>query len=187
MKKIDKVILTIFSIIILIGGLTSCLVIANILDIKIAENLMREALTVDPVNKITLAIAIVGILLAVKALLWGAPAVSKEEASKGKDVLMQNDNGRLMISVTTIESLVNSVVSAFNTVLETKTNIMVDAENNVSVLVNLIVTKDVIIKDLTLDIQNKIKEAIKKTSDLEVKEVNVRIKNVVSVPEVENK
>ena len=92
-----------------------------------------------------------------------------------------------MISATTIESLVNSVVNGFNSVQESKTNIIVDAENKVSVLVNLIVTKDVIIKDLTLDIQNKIKDAIKKTSDLDVKEVNVRIKNVVSVPEVEKK
>ena len=87
----------------------------------------------------------------------------------------------------TIESLVISVVSQFNSVEETKANILVDEENNLSVLVNLIVLKDVVIKDLSLEIQNKIKEAIKKTSDLEVKEVNVRIKNVVSVPEGENK
>ena len=100
---------------------------------------------------------------------------------------MQNDNGRLMISMATIENLVNAVVSQFNSVQEIKTNILVDTENNVSVLVNLVVLKDVVIKDLSLAVQNKIKEAIKKTSDLEVKEVNVRIKNVVSVPEVENK
>ena len=31
--------------------------------------------------------------------------------------------------------------------------------------------------------QNKIKEAIKKTSDLEVKEVNVKIKNISNEPE----
>ena len=42
------------------------------------------------------------------------------------------------------------------------------------------VSKNVIIKDLTVNMQNKIKEAIKKTSDLEVKEVNVKIKNIVS-------
>ena len=186
MKKFDKAILTIFSIIILVAGIVSCLVISGILEIKIAEDLMRQALTVEPFNKVVLGISIVGILLALKALLWGTPSSSKEEQN-GKDVLMQNNNGRLMISATTIESLVNSVVNGFNSVQESKTNIIVDAENKVSVLVNLIVTKDVIIKDLTLDIQNKIKDAIKKTSDLDVKEVNVRIKNVVSVPEVEKK
>ena len=31
--------------------------------------------------------------------------------------------------------------------------------------------------------QNKIKEAIKKTSDLEVKEVNIKIKNISNEPE----
>ena len=34
--------------------------------------------------------------------------------------------------------------------------------------------------------QNKIKEAIKKTSDLEVKEVNVKIKNISSDTAKEN-
>ena len=187
MKKLDKIILTIFSIIILVGGIVACLVIAEILDVSTAQDLMRQALTTEPANKVMLTISIISILLAVKALLWGAPTVTEEEIIKGKDVLLKNDNGRLMISVATIESLVNSVVSGFNSVQEIKTGISVDEENNVSVLVNLIVTKDVVIKDLTVNIQNKIKEAIKKTSDLDVKEVNVRIKNVVSVPEVENK
>ena len=92
-----------------------------------------------------------------------------------------------MISIATLENLVSAVVKQFNSVQDTKTNIKVDNENNVIVLVDLIVMKDVVIKDLSLTIQNKIKEAIKKTSDLEVKEVNVRIKNIVSVPEGENK
>ena len=34
MKKLDKLILTIFSIIILVGGIIACLIIAGILDIK---------------------------------------------------------------------------------------------------------------------------------------------------------
>ena len=64
------------------------------------------------------------------------------------------------------------------------TRIQLDEQNNVIVLVNLIVTKDVVIKELTLNLQNKIKEEIKKTSDLEVKEVNVRIKNVINPDEI---
>ena len=96
---------------------------------------------------------------------------------------MQNDNGRLIISITTLENLVNSVVKSFDSAIDTNTRIQLDSENNVIVLVNLTVTKDVIIKELTLNMQNKIKEAIKKTSDLEVKEVNVRIKNIANPEE----
>ena len=94
---------------------------------------------------------------------------------------MQNDNGKLMISRDTLENLVNAVVKEFPGAKEAHTRIALDAQNTVAVLVDLTVTKDVIIKDLTLNMQNRIKEAIKKTSDLEVNEVNVRIKNVVSL------
>jgi uncharacterized alkaline shock family protein YloU len=88
-----------------------------------------------------------------------------------------------MISIATLESLVNTVVKQFNSVQEIKTNIKVDNENNVIVLVDLIVMKDVVIKELSLAIQNKIREAIKNTSDLEVKEVNIRIKNYTAKKE----
>ena len=85
-----------------------------------------------------------------------------------------------MISKATLESLVNSVVKGFDSAEDVKTIIQADENNNLNVLVNMVVGKDVIIKELTLNIQNKIKEAIKKTSDLEVKEVNVKIRNIAT-------
>ncbi len=185
MKKFDKIILTIFAIIILAEGVILNLVIVGWLDTLTVYDAVR-AMTVEPTNKIVLIIAVIGMLLAIKALFWSTPT-TKKEGTNAKDVLMQNDSGRLMISIATLENLVNAVVKQFNSVQDTKTTIKVDNENNVIVLVDLIVMKDVVIKDLSLTIQNKIKEAIKKTSDLDVKEVNVRIKNIVSVPEGENK
>ena len=93
---------------------------------------------------------------------------------------MENGNGKLMISRATLENLVNSVVKEFDSAEDIKTIIDFDENNNVKVSVNLIVSKNVIIKELSLNLQHKIKEAIKKTSDLEVKEVNVQIKNIAS-------
>ena len=185
MKKIDKLILTIFAIIILIEGIILNLVVVGWLNTGIVYNAVKS-ITVDPINKVVLLSAVVCILLAIKALFWSTP-INKKEGTNTKDVLMQNDSGKLMISIATLENLVSAVVKQFNSVQDIKTNIKVDNENNVIVLVDLIVMKDVVIKDLSLTIQNKVKEAIKKTSDLEVKEVNVRIKNIVSVPEGENK
>ena len=91
---------------------------------------------------------------------------------------MQNDNGKLLISKPTIENIVKSVVKDFASVEDVSVDIDLDTINNLIVNVNLVVSKDVIIKEITLNMQNKIKEAIKKTSDLEVKEVNVKIKNI---------
>ena len=36
------------------------------------------------------------------------------------------------------------------------------------------------LKDISTQLQSKIKEAMKRTADLEVKEVNIRIKNITS-------
>ena len=36
------------------------------------------------------------------------------------------------------------------------------------------------LKDVSTELQNKIKEAMKRTADLEVKEVNIKIKNITS-------
>ena len=91
---------------------------------------------------------------------------------------MQNDNGKLLISKPTIENIVISVVKAFDSVENVTVETDLDRTNSLIIDVNVVVAKDVIIKELTLNMQNKIKEAIKKTSDLEVKEVNIKIKDI---------
>ena len=44
-----------------------------------------------------------------------------------------------------------------------------------------LVSKDMMIKDVSIQIQDKIKEAVNKTADLEVKQVNVKVKNIATV------
>ena len=183
MKKIDKLILVIFSIIILVIGVFINLLAVGWLDFNTAVSLMQKAFSTNPASQIILITTEICMLLAIVAIFVDTP--SKDKSKNGRDVLMQNDNGRLMISRDTIENIVDTVVSKFPGAKEAHTKITLDSENNVSVLVDLTVIEDVVIKDLTLNLQNKIKEAIKKTSDLEVKEVNVRIKNIVNKP-VEN-
>ena len=92
---------------------------------------------------------------------------------------MQNDNGKLLISKTTIENIVLSVVKGFESVTNVTVTVDLDTLNNLIINVNLAVGKDVIIKELTLNMQNKVKEEIKTTSHLEVKAVNVKIKDIV--------
>ena len=180
MKKISKLVLVIFSIIILIIGVGINLLIAKWVDFNTAFTLIEEMLTKSPTNKIILIITEFCMLFALICIF--VDSSDKKEKNR-RDVLMKNDNGRLMISRDTIENLVNSVVKDFPGAKEANTKIQLDSENNVAVLVDLTVTKDVIIKDLTLNMQNKIKETIKRASDLDVNEVNVRIKNIADQSE----
>ena len=186
MKKIDKFILVIFAIIVLAISLIIDLVMVGWINYSQLTNFVWKVLSDNSINQIILLVTLILIILAIKALFWTSSS-KKKEVKSGRDILMQNDNGKLMISMETLENLANSALAQFDSIQQVKTGIMVDGENNVSVLVNLTVLKDIVIKDLTLQIQNKIKETIKSASDLEVKEVDVRIKNIVSIPESENK
>ena len=95
----------------------------------------------------------------------------------------QNDNGRLMISKDTIENLVKTVAQDFDSAEDITTRVELDKENNLKIYVNLVVNQNVVIKELTTNLQTRIKETIKRTSDLDVKEVNVKIKNIAPIKE----
>ena len=182
MKKLNKVVLVVFSVIILIIGVCINLLAVGWLDFETAFKLIQTGLTKEPASQIILIINEICMLFAIICIFVDS---SNEKSKKTeRDVLMKNNNGQLIISRTTIENLVNAVINDFSGVKESMTRIQLDEQNNVIVLVNLIVTKDVVIKELTLNLQNKIKEEIKKTTDLEVKEVNVRIKNVINPDEI---
>ena len=177
MNKFSKFVLVIFSVIILIIGVVINLLIVNWIDFNTMSSFVQKALTTVPTNKIILIITEFCMLFAIICIFLDSP---DSKAKNSRDVLMQNDNGKLMISRETIENIVTNVVKDFPDVKDSNTRIGLDSENNVAVLVDLTTTKDVVIKELTVNMQNKIKEAIKKTSDLDVNEVNVRIKNIVT-------
>ena len=176
MKKVDKLILVIFSVLILIETVIVTLLSIGWIEYDTIGKLIRSAMEGSASNVILIG-AIVCMLLALKCIFGDS---QEEDKNTSQGILMENENGKLMITKTTLENLVTSVVKDFDSAEDQIAKIEFDSQNNVIVDVTLMVSKNVIIKDLTVNMQNKIKEAIKKTSDLEVKEVNVKIKNIVS-------
>lgn len=174
MKKIDKVILALFSILMFLQSILVICIIAGLIRVDTVTSFAVMALEGERTSKIILGVEIVCLLCSIKCIFFD----SSDKESKAQGVLMQNDNGKLLISKPTIENIVKSVVKDFASVEDVSVDIDLDTINNLIVNVNLVVSKDVIIKEITLNMQNKIKETIKKTSDLEVKEVNVKIKNI---------
>lgn len=183
MKKIDKAILALFSVLIFLQSVLIICIIAGWIRIGTLETFMTMAFTQDGTSKIILGVAIVCLICSIKCIFFD----SSDKEKKTQGVLMQNDNGKLLISKPTIENIVSSVVKGFDSVDEVSVSTDFDNLNNLIVNVNLVVSKDVIIKELTINMQNKIKEAIKKTSDLDVKEVNVKIKNIATEQDNKNK
>ena len=114
-------------------------------------------------------------LLAIKCIFFS----SKEKSEKTEGILLENENGKLLISVDTIENLVKGVLSGFANVKTSTCKVELDRQaNNVKVDLNLTVGSDTVIKELSVNIQERIKEVVKQTTELEIKEINIKIKNI---------
>ena len=99
-------------------------------------------------------------------------------------IYVKNADGKLLITKETIENLVNTVVKGFDSAEDVTTKIELDKDNQVKVFVNLAVKQNAVIKELSTNLQTRIKETIKKASDLDVKEVNIKVKNIEPVKEI---
>ena len=176
MKIIEKITLILYANIILILSIILCLLIFGWLDMETVGNIVEKGLTQDPASKIILAISIIFILLSIRCIFFDSSAKEKEENKNG--ILLENANGKLLITRETIESLVNTIVKGFEGAEDVTTKIEFDKDNNISVFVNLTVKENAVIKELSSNLQTKIKETVKRSSDLEVKEVNIKVRNI---------
>ena len=177
MKFIEKITLIIYSNIMLILSVIACLLIFGWLDIEIVQGLVRDLLLFGTSSKIILGVSIVFILLSLRCIFFDP--TSKQELKDKQGILLANDNGKLMISKETIEDLVQAVTKQYKMAKEVTSRVELDKENNVNIFVNLVVSSDTVIKDLSADLQEKIKNKVKETTDLEVKEVNIIVKKAV--------
>lgn len=182
MKILEKITLIVYSNIMLILSIIACLLIFGWLDMSLAGDIVYKVLVGETSSKIVLGISIVFILLSIKCIFFDS--TSKEQIKDRQGVLLQNESGKLLISKETIENLVNSVALNFQSAEDVTTRVELDNDNNVKVYVNLIINSDAVIKELSSNLQNKIKEKIKNATDLDVKEVNITVKKVA---EKENK
>lgn len=185
MKVIEKIALALFSNIILIISVLLCLIIFGWLDLDVIHGLLTNAIANSTISSITLGVCIVLILLAIKSIFFDGS--SKEEERSKEGLMLENDSGRLMVTRETLENLTNSVVKDFENTENISSKVILDEENNVKVLVNLTVKPGAVIKELSNNLQAKIKETIKTSLDLEVKEVNVRVKNIAPKTETAKK
>lgn len=176
MKPVEKISLVLFSSIILIISVILCLTIFGWVSTADVGEIIEIAITNNVTSKIILAISIICILLAIRCIFFDSSSSEKEEYKNG--ILLENSNGKLLITKETIENLVNAVVKGFDSAEDVTTSIELDKENNLKVFVNLSVKENAVIKELSTNLQNKIKETVKQSSDLDVKEVNIKVKNI---------
>ena len=176
MKFLDKLVLKIFSLIILIIAIGIILIMTGILPINAIINQISFIISEENSIKTLIIVLAVLMLLAIKGIFF----TSKTE-NKGKEgIVLENNSGKLVISKESLENLIASVTKEVPGADTVASKTIVDKNKNLIIYVTAVVSKDVMIKDVSNELQQKIKEAMRKTADLEVKEVNNKIKNITS-------
>ncbi|MCI9177109.1 MAG: alkaline shock response membrane anchor protein AmaP [Clostridia bacterium] len=176
MKILDRIGLALFSTIVLILSIILCLMIFGWLKVDFVHEIVTRMLENQICSNILLGLSCFFILLATKCIFFDSG--SKQEADYKNGILLENEDGKLLITKDTLENLVSSIVKGFESAENVTTKVELDKENNVKVYVNLSVKENAIIKELSTNLQTKIKTTIKKTSDLDVKEVNIKVRDI---------
>ncbi|MBR3697179.1 MAG: alkaline shock response membrane anchor protein AmaP [Clostridia bacterium] len=176
MKLLERFSYTIFSIIVLIIALVLLGIMFNILEMSIIIKSISFILEDINAYKISLVISIICIILAIKGIFFK----SKRQDLAKDGIVLENSSGKLVISKESLENLVASVSKEIPGADVISSRTILDKEKNLKVYVVTTVSKDMMLKDVSTELQNKIKDAMKKTADLEVKEVNIKIKNITS-------
>lgn len=176
MKFFDRLALKIFSIIIFVITIGIILILTGIVSLNDVIREFAIFTNGETGIKVILGVSTVLILLALKGLFF----TSKPE-SKGKEgVILENTSGKLVISKESLENLISNVTKEIPGAETVSSRTIVDRNKNLIVYVTAVVSKDVMIKDVSNELQQKVKDAMKRTADLEVKEVNIKIKNITS-------
>lgn len=173
MKFLERFTLIIYSLIILIISVILSLLIFNWIDFGTVMEMLNALITGSLSSKITLGVSVVFILLSIKCMFFDER--SKEVLKETQGILLKNENGQLMISKETIDNMVKNAVIGFENVKGCNTKIDVNEDNQLRITLYLTVNENVVIKELASNLQVKIKEEVKKVSDLDVQEVNVKV------------
>lgn len=176
MKFLERFALTIFSIIVLVMSVVLLGIMFNFFEMAIITRAVSFIVEDIYAFRTALVVCVICILLAIKGIFFNCKR--KDLAKDG--IVLENASGKLVISKESLENLVSSVSREIPGADVVSSRTVLDKEKNLKVYVIANVSKDLMLKDVSTELQNKIKDAMKKTADLEVEEVNIKIKNIVS-------
>ena len=119
-------------------------------------------------------------LLSLKCLFFNSySSVKEKEREKSeKGIILENEDGRLLITRDTLENIVEVVSKEFDDIQAVYPRVIINKDNTVYMNITLDINEGIVIKDLTSKFQSKIKETIKNDTDLELSAVNIKVNNI---------
>lgn len=176
MKFFDKLGLAIFSAIVLIISITLCLIGFGWIEPSVYSILINKAYASQTGTYVLIGSCTVLALLAIKCLFF-TDMTSQDDEEEGSGILLQNEDGRLLITADTLRNMVEGVITDFDEITDSITRINITKENDVIIEISIDVLRGTVIKDVTSRLQTKVKKEIKSATDLEIKYVNVKVRN----------
>ena len=158
----------------LVLSLVVCFIISGWLEINVVADFVTSVFAHSIGGPVSLGVSTLLAILAILCIFLNPN--SREKSKDG--ILLENENGKLLVSKDTIENLSTAVIKNYASVENSSTRVEVDEENIIRLFITLSVYQEAIIKDLAAKIQANIKDEVKKSLDLEIKEVNIRVKNI---------
>ena len=176
MKILDTITLIIFSMMILMISIIMSLLIFGWINLSTINMAYSEMNASAVATNVVLGISVVSALLALRAIFFrGSYGEGSEDG-----ILLENEAGKLLISRDTIENLVNKVAKGFENTQSVTTKVTVSSENELKVSVTLMVLPNTVINELSVNLQTRIKEVVKTVADLEIKSIDIKIKNITT-------
>ena len=125
----------------------------NKIDPEIIVN--QIAILTDGENAIKILLGTVAVLmlLAIKGLFF----TSKPESNGKEGIVLENTSGKLVISKESLENLIASVTKEVPGADTVASRTILDKRKNLIVYVTAVVSKDVMLKDISNELQSKIK------------------------------
>ena len=180
MKILEKLVLIIYSLLMLVISAIICLIVFRIIDINDISTCINFVLEDTALTIVVLSVAVLFILLSIRCIFFRKRKQIKK--STETDILLENESGRLLISKRAIENCVKNVIcEVIDTDSEIKVTVDIDPASNISTYISVILDPSVKVSEFTVDLQSRIKNQVKENFDLEVKQVNIKIDSTEKV------
>ena len=174
MTLFEKIVSVTFSVIVLIVSVSFILTLGGVLDPNLGSDLMEDIIKGEIFSKILFIISVALMILSLKEIAFG-----KKLETEGRDgIVLENETGKLIISKESLENLIAGEAKDIDGTESISSKTFLDIDKNLIVDVNVVVNKDVAIKEYSSNLQKGIKDVLKRTADLNTKNINIRIKNI---------
>ncbi|ADQ40499.1 hypothetical protein Calkr_0985 [Caldicellulosiruptor acetigenus I77R1B] len=170
MKIGERILLTIFTLIVIFLSVIAILLPLNIFDVDTIQAAVYNYMN-------TPIYAIIPLLLIIMGFSVMFIGVKKKKARLG--IIHTNEFGNLLISPKTFESAGYNAVKDIKGIKDASIEIEFD-ESGVIYYIDAIVTNDVNVPELTKEVQNAIKSHVEVAIGIPVKAINFHVKDMVA-------